>query len=119
LKVFQPFLGGAVRQSLTSLDGKVPRLCLQHRVCIAILKAETLVLVLQVVLDIEFGVFLQKLSPMKVACSLTPIDGNLWISGPINNPHGIPIGLCIVCHKAFEVRLGNSMASHDVVEVML
>jgi hypothetical protein len=56
---------------------------------------------------------------MEVASSLTPIDGNLWISGPVNNPHNNPIGLCIVRHEAFEVRFGNSMPSHDVVEVML
>ena len=75
-------------------------------------------LVLQVVLDIEFGVFLQRLGPMEVAGSLTPIDGNLWISGPVDNPDGIPIGLGTVRHEAFEVGLGDSMASHDVVEVM-
>jgi hypothetical protein len=77
------------------------------------------VLVLQVVFDIEFGVFLQRLDPMEVAGSLEPIDGNLWISRPVENPDGIPIGLRIVCHEAFEVRLGNSMPSHDVVEFML
>jgi hypothetical protein len=70
-------------------------------------------------LDIELGVFLQIMGSMEVAGSLTPIDGNLWIFGPVNNPHGIPIGLCIVCHEAFEMRLGDSMAKHDVVEVML
>ena len=55
---------------------------------------------------------------MKVAGSLTPIDGNLWISGPVSNSHGIPISLRIVRHKAIKVRFGDSMASHDMVEVM-
>jgi hypothetical protein len=68
-----------------------------------------LLLVLQVVFDIEFGVFLQKLGPMEVACSLTSIEGNLWVSGPVDNPHDIPIGLRTVRHEAFEVRLGDSM----------
>ena len=55
---------------------------------------------------------------MEVAGFLTPINGNLWISGPIDNPDSIPIGLRTVCYEAFEVRLGDSMASHDVVEVV-
>ena len=40
---------------------------------------------MQVVLDIEFGVFLQKLGPMKVAGSLTSIDENLGVSGTVYN----------------------------------
>ena len=69
--------------------------------------------------DIEFGVFLQRLGPMEVACSLPSIDGNLPISKPVDNPHDIPIGLRIVHHETFEVRLADAMASHDAVEVML
>jgi hypothetical protein len=57
LKVFQPFLGGVVQKSPPGFDGEVPRFRLKHRGCVTILEAETLVLVLQVVLDIEFGVF--------------------------------------------------------------
>jgi hypothetical protein len=56
------------------------------------------------VFDIEFGVFFQRLGPMEISCFLTPIDGNLWITGPVNNPHGVPI----VRHEAFEVGLGIS-----------
>ena len=41
-----------------------------------------------------------------------------WIFGPVGNPDGIPIGLRIVRHEAFEMRLGDSMLSHNVVEVM-
>ena len=55
---------------------------------------------------------------MEVAGSLTPNNGNLWIFKLVDNPHGIPIGLRIVRHEAFEVRLGDSIACHDVVEVM-
>ena len=116
--MFQRLLGVAVRQSPQGLDGTVPHLRLKHRGCVAILDAETLVLVFQVVFDIEFGVFLQKLGPMEVASSLAPINGNLWISRPIDNPHNFPISLRIVGHEAFEVGLGDPMASHDVVEVM-
>jgi hypothetical protein len=57
LKVFQPLLGGVVGRSPPGLDRKLPHFRLKHRGCIAILEVETLVLVLQVVLDIEFGVF--------------------------------------------------------------
>jgi hypothetical protein len=118
LKVFQPFLGGEVQRSPPGLDGKVPRFCLKHRGYVAILESKTLVLVLQVVFDIELGVFLQRLGPMEVACSLASIHENLRISRPVDNPHGIPIGLRTVSHKSFEVKLGNSMPSHDVVKVV-
>ena len=118
LEVFQSLLGGAARRSPLGLVGEVPRLNLEHRGCVAILEAETLVFILQIVLDIKFGVFLQRLVPMDVAASLASINGNLNISGPIDNPHRIPIGLRIVSHESFEVRFGDSMPSHDVVEVV-
>jgi hypothetical protein len=70
------------------------------------------------VLDIEFGMFLQRLGPMKVTGSLASIDENLRISRPIDNHDNIPIGLRTVSHESFEVRLGNSMPSHNVVEVV-
>ena len=118
MKVFQSLLEGAVRQSPPGLDGEAQDLCLKHRRCVAILEAKTFVLVLQVMLDIEFGVFLQRLGPMEVAGSLAP-NGNLRISGSVDNLHGIPIGLRTVCHESFEMRFGNFMPSHDVVEVVL
>jgi hypothetical protein len=118
LKVFQPLFGSAVRRSPPGLDGEVPRLRFEHRRCVAILEEKTFKLVLQVVFGIEFGVFLQRLNPKELVGSLTPMDGNLWISGPVNNPHGIPIGLSTVGHEAFEVGLGDSMEGHEVVEIM-
>ena len=107
-----------LEEATPCLDGEVPRLSLEHRGCVAILEVETLVLVLQVVLDIKYGVFLQRQGLMEVAGSLTPIDGNLWVSRPVNNHDGIPIGLRTVGHEAFEVKLGNTMAGHNMVEVM-
>jgi hypothetical protein len=116
--VFQPLLVSAARQSPPGLDGEVPRFRLEHRGCVAIVEAETFVLVLQVVLDMELGVFLQRMGLMEVVGSLASIDGNLRIFIPVDNPHGIPIGLRIVSHESFEVMLGKSMPSHDVVEVV-
>jgi hypothetical protein len=117
--VFQPLLKIIVRQSPPSLNGEVPRLRPKHRECVAKLEAEVFVLVLQGVRDIEFGVFLQRLGPMELAGSLVPVDGNLRISRPVDNLDDILIGLRTVRHEVFEVRLGDAMASHDVVEVML
>ena len=70
-------------------------------------------------LDTKFGVFLQRLGPMEVAKSFTPIDGNLRIFGPVDNPHNIPIGLHTVRHQSSEMKFGDSMPSHDMVEFVL
>ena len=72
-----------------------------------ILESETFVFVLQIVFDIEFGLILQRLGPMGVASFLASIDGNLWMSGPVNKPAGIPKGLRTFRHEAFEMRLGD------------
>jgi hypothetical protein len=79
---------------------------------------ETFVLVLHVVLDIQLGVFLQRLGPVEIAGILAPIDWILQISRSVNNPDSIPIGLRTFRHEAFEERLGDAMSSHDVVEVI-
>ena len=84
-----------------------------------ILEVEMFALVLQLVLDIEFGVFFQGQGLMKVAGFLVPFNWNLGIFGVVNDPRDVPIGLCIVCHEAFEMWLQGSTPSHDVVEVML
>jgi hypothetical protein len=55
---------------------------------------------------------------MEVASFLAPLDRDLGISGAIDDPYDVPIGLYSVRHEAFEVRLLDSMSSHDVVEVM-
>jgi hypothetical protein len=47
------------------------------------------------------------------------LDGNLGISGAIDDPYGVPNGLYTVRHEAFEVGFGDSIPIHDVVEVML
>jgi hypothetical protein len=55
---------------------------------------------------------------MELASSLAPLDQNLGISGANNDRYGVPIGLCTIRHEAFEMRLGDFIPSHDVVEVM-
>jgi hypothetical protein len=76
------------------------------------------VLVLQVVLGIEFGVFFQGLGPMEIIRSFTPFDQNIGIFGTIDDPHGISFGLRIVRHKIFEMWFWDFMPNHDVIEVM-
>lgn len=56
---------------------------------------------------------------MEVRGILAPFAGNFRISRSVDNTHGIPIGLRIICHESFKMRLGISMPSHDVVEVVL
>ena len=55
---------------------------------------------------------------MKEAGSPASIHGNLGISRPIDNVHGIPIGLRTLSHESFEVWFGKTMPGHNVVEIM-
>ena len=62
--------------------------------------------------------FSQLLGPMEVGSLFAVFDENLGIFGVIDDPHGVPIGLCIISHEDFNAELRDSMPSHDVVEVM-
>ena len=89
----------------TNFDSKVPCLGLLHGADIAILEAHMLLLVLQFVVDILFGVFFQGLGPMEVTGSFKPFNGNFEIATTINNPHSIPISLSTIRHKSLELWL--------------
>lgn len=64
---------------------------------------------------------------MEVASSLEAIDWNLGIFGSVDDSYGIPIGLRIVWHEAFEVWLGipcraitvHSYAKYDILMLKL
>jgi hypothetical protein len=75
-------------------------------------------LVLQIMFDIQFGVFFQYLGPMEVASSLMPLDRNLKISRAVDNPYDYPFGLRTIRHEAIEMWLWDSMPNYDMVEVM-
>ena len=62
--------------------------------------------------------FLKQLFPTKITSPFMLLHNNFGIARAIHNAHNIPISLCIVRHEAFEVRMWDTMASHDVVEVL-
>jgi hypothetical protein len=66
------------------------------------------VLVLQIVLDIEFGVFFQRLGPMEVTGSLVPLDWNLGISGAIDDPYAFQLAYALSAMKPLKGGLGIS-----------
>ena len=45
--------------------------------------------------------------------------GDLWITTAIDDLDNIPIGLCIVRHKAFEVGILDTVLCHEVIEFSL
>jgi hypothetical protein len=55
---------------------------------------------------------------MEVTSFLVRLDRGIGISRAIDNPHDVPIDLCILRHEVFDVWLWDPMPSHDVVEVM-
>jgi hypothetical protein len=47
---------------------------------------------------------------------LSVLHGDLWITTAINDLGSILIGLCIVCHEAFEVGILDAVLCHEIVE---
>jgi hypothetical protein len=77
---------------------------------------EVIVLVLHVWLDMLLCVSIQRCSPMEEACALTILYRDLWITTAIDNSDGILIGLCPICHEAFEVGILHIVLSDEIVE---
>ena len=75
-------------------------------------------LVLEVMLDVLFGVLFQRLGPMEIAHPLTAGDRNLGITATVDNPNRIPVCLSAVGHKSLELRSRNFMPSHDMIEIL-
>ena len=73
-------------------------------------------LVLHIWLDILLYVSFQRYSLVEEICVFSVFHGDLWISPAIDDLDSIPIGLCTVCHEAFEVRILNAIFPHEIVE---
>ena len=78
-------------------------LCLLHGAGIAVLEEETLILVLQFVVDILLSVFFQELHLVEVVDPITCINWNFRTANVINNPYSIPIGLSPICYEFSKV----------------
>jgi hypothetical protein len=77
------------------------------------------VLVLHVWLDILLCVSFQQCSPVEETSALSVLHGDLWITTAIDDSDSIPIGLCTVCHEAFEVGILDAVLCHEIVEFSL
>jgi hypothetical protein len=60
----------------------------------------------------------ERLFPMKKTIALTTLHGNFGISRTIHNVNSVPIGLGTVGHEAYKVWMWDTVAGHDVVEVL-
>ena len=76
-------------------------------------------LVLEVVLNVLFGVLLKDLAPMKIDYLLTTKHGNLGITTIVDDSNRIPFGLGAISHETLELWQWYTMLSHDVVEILL
>jgi hypothetical protein len=74
------------------------------------------VLVLHVWLDKLLCVSFQQCSPVEETSVLSVLHRDLWITTAIDNLDSIPIGLCTVRHKAFEVGILDAIFCHEIVE---
>jgi hypothetical protein len=54
---------------------------------------------------------------MEEASALSVLHGDLWITTAIDNSDGIPVGLCTICHEAFEVGLLHAVFFYEIVEI--
>jgi hypothetical protein len=55
---------------------------------------------------------------MEKAGPLAALHYNLGIPGPVDDTHGVPVGLRTIGHESFKIRLWDSVSGHDVVEVV-
>jgi hypothetical protein len=58
----------------------------------------------------------QQCSLLEEACALLILYRDLWITTAIDNSDGILIGLCPICHEAFEVGILHIVLSDEIVE---
>ena len=77
-----------------------------------------LVLVLEVVLNVLFGVLLERLAPMEIASALSAMHRDLEITATKDNPDCIPIGLSAISHESLELRQWYTMPCHNMVEIL-
>jgi hypothetical protein len=58
----------------------------------------------------------QQCSLVEGTSALSILYGDLWITTAIDNSDSIPIGMCTVCHEAFEVGILDAVLCHEIVE---
>jgi hypothetical protein len=71
---------------------------------------------LHVWLDILLYVSFQRCSPVEETSALSVLHGDLWITAAIDDSDSIPMGLCTVCHEAFEVGILDAVLCHEIVQ---
>jgi hypothetical protein len=77
------------------------------------------VLVLEVGTDIGFRMLFKGLGPMKEARPLLVLHGHCGVTTAINHPDSIPICLGTIRHESLELRLWNTVPTHNIIQVLL
>jgi hypothetical protein len=77
------------------------------------------VLVLHVWLDKLLCVSFQQCRPVEETSAFSILYGDLGITTAIDDSDSIPIGLCTVCHEAFEVGILDAVLCHEIIQFSL
>jgi hypothetical protein len=75
-------------------------------------------LVLEVGTDIGFRMLFKGLGPMEEARPLLVLHGNCGVTTAINHPDSIPVCLSTIRHESLELRLWNTVPTHDIIQVL-
>jgi hypothetical protein len=75
-------------------------------------------LVLEVGTDIGFRMLFKGLGPMEEARPLLVLHGNCGITTTIYHPDSIPVCLSTIRHESLELRLWNTVPTHDIIQVL-
>jgi hypothetical protein len=76
------------------------------------------VLVLEVSTDMGFRMLFKGLGPMEEARPLLVLHGNCGVTTAINHPDSILVCLSTIRHESLELRLWNSVPTHNIIQVL-
>jgi hypothetical protein len=74
--------------------------------------------VLEVGTDIGFRMFFKGLGPMEEARPLLVLYGNCGVTTAVNHPDSILVCLSTIRHESLELRLWNTVPTHDIIQVL-
>ena len=72
-------------------------------------------LVLEVGMDVGFGMFFKELGPIEEVGPLLVFHGNCGVTTIVNHPDSIPVCLSTIHHESLELWLWNIVLCYDII----